>query len=35
LVAFQLQQPAAHTSSHRVTPWRPTPAPHNTSQLIA
>jgi hypothetical protein len=27
LVAVQLQVPAGHTISHRVTPWHPTPPP--------
>jgi hypothetical protein len=32
LVAAQAQPPAGHTSSHRVTPWHPTPPPTPASR---
>jgi hypothetical protein len=36
LVAEQVQRPAGHTNSHRVTPWHPTlPTPASRPQRIA
>ncbi len=32
LVATQVQMPAGHTNSHRVTPWHPTPPPTPASR---
>jgi hypothetical protein len=32
LVVVQLQPPAGHTNSHRVTPWHPTPPPTPASR---
>jgi hypothetical protein len=32
LVAVQVQPPAGHTNSHRVTPWHPTPPPTPASR---
>jgi hypothetical protein len=32
LIAVQVQLPAGHTNSHRVTPWHPTPPPTPASR---
>jgi hypothetical protein len=35
LVVAQVQLPAGHTNSHRVTPWHPTPTPASRPQRIS
>jgi hypothetical protein len=35
LVAVQVQRPAGHTNSHRITPWQPTPRPTPASRPLS